>query len=109
MVTLFGKCPVAVDVLASFSHAAALDRKIVNGLRDDDNDSIYSLGRNSIASDYSTHESGENMQVFVKEHVRTGSKGSQASIASRKKVSGGKPRPETKVNSNCASSLAHAF
>lgn len=107
--TLFGKSFVTVDVLASFSHAAALDRKIVNGLRDDDDESIYSLGRNSVASDYSTHESGENMQVFVKEHVRTGSKGSQASMASRKKVSGGKPRPETKVNSNCASSIGSTF
>ncbi|KAH6918999.1 hypothetical protein BKA70DRAFT_38169 [Coprinopsis sp. MPI-PUGE-AT-0042] len=81
--------------------------KIVNGLRDDDDESIYSLGRNSIASEYSTHESGENMQVFVKEHVRTGSKGSQASMASRKKVSGGKPRPETKVMYSTPEHVAH--
>ncbi|RXW20996.1 hypothetical protein EST38_g4867 [Candolleomyces aberdarensis] len=70
---------------------------VVNGLRDDDDESLYT-GRNSVGSEYSTRESGENnMQVFVKEHVRGSSKGSNASFVSRKKPSGGKARPETKV------------
>lgn len=68
----------------------------MNGLRDEDDESLYT-GRNSVGSEYSTRESGENMQVFVKEHVRGSSKGSNTSFVSRKKPSGGKARPETKV------------
>lgn len=65
-------------------------RKIVNGLRDDEEESVYS-GRASFTSEYS----GEGgVQVFFKEHTRTGSKGSTGSFVSRKKS--GK-RPETKV------------
>ena len=69
----------------------------MNGLRDEDDESVYG-NRASFASEYSTREtSSEGMQVFFKEHGRTGSKGSNASFLSRKK-SPGKPRPETKVN-----------
>jgi len=67
---------------------------IVNGLRDDEEESVYN-GRQSFTSEYS----GEGgVQVFFKEqghgHGRSGSKGSMSSFASRKKS--GK-RPETKV------------
>jgi hypothetical protein len=71
-------------------------RNVVNGLRDEDDESLYT-GRNSIGSEYSTQENGGNMQVFVKGHGRTSSKGSQTSFMSRKKMSGAKSRPETKV------------
>lgn len=72
-------------------------RKIVNGLRDDDDESIYT-GRHSFASEYSTREvGGEALQVFVKEHGRSASKGSTSSFVSRKKTGQGKSRPETKV------------
>jgi hypothetical protein len=51
----------------------------------------------SFASEYLTREtSGKGVQVFFKEHGRTGSKRSTASFLSRKR-SLGKPRPETKV------------
>ncbi|KAJ8522916.1 hypothetical protein ONZ45_g585 [Pleurotus djamor] len=68
---------------------------IVNGLRDDDVDSVYAH-RSSFASEYSSRENGEGMQVFFKEHNRAGSKGSATSFLSRKK-SQAKHRPETKV------------
>ncbi|KAF5391275.1 hypothetical protein D9757_001961 [Collybiopsis confluens] len=66
---------------------------IVNGLRDDDTDSLYA-GRSSFQSDF---ENEEGVQVFVKDHTRSGSKGSNASILSRKKLTQPKNRPETKV------------
>lgn len=73
-------------------------RNIVNGLRDGDDESIYT-GRTSFESEYSTREPGpDNLQVFVKEHTRSGSKGSIASsFVSKKKPLQGKTRPETKV------------
>lgn len=61
-----------------------LDRQIVNGLRDDDAESIYT-GRASMASEYEEDE----MQIYVKE--RSGS----ASSNHRKSVKAS--RPETKV------------
>jgi serine/arginine repetitive matrix protein 2 len=73
----------------------------VNGLRDGDDESIYS-GRTSFASEYSTREPGtEGLQV-VKDHARSGSKGSVSSFVSKKKPSPqqGKIRPETKVRFN---------
>lgn len=71
--------------------------KIVNGLRDDDDESNYT-GRYSFASEYSTRENGgEAVQVFVKDHGRSASKGSNSSFVSRKKTGQGKSRPETKV------------
>ncbi|KAG2020776.1 hypothetical protein CC2G_006078 [Coprinopsis cinerea AmutBmut pab1-1] len=77
--------------------------KIVNGLRDDDDDSFYPSQRNSISSEYSTREgTTEGLQVFVKEHVRSGSKGSHASFLSRKKSGAGKARPDTKVSPSLA-------
>ena len=76
--------------------SSSLSRNVVNGLRDDDDESFYA-GRSSIGSEYSTRESGENVQVYVKEHVRHGSKGSNASFAPRKRGMGNKSRPETKV------------
>ncbi|TFK42980.1 hypothetical protein BDQ12DRAFT_696362 [Crucibulum laeve] len=70
---------------------------IVNGLRDDDDESVYT-GRGSFASEYSTREpNSEGVQIFVKEHGRAGSKGSTSSFLSRKKTTQGKVRPETKV------------
>lgn len=72
-------------------------RSIVNGLRDDDVESLYA-SRSSFASDYSPAEPGANgVQVLFKEHNRTGSKGSTSSFLSRKKSNTGKNRPETKV------------
>lgn len=70
---------------------------IVNGLRDDDIDSIYA-SRSSFASDYTPQEHGTNsVQVLFKEHHRTSSKGSTSSFLSRMKSSNGKNRPETKI------------
>ncbi|PPR04971.1 hypothetical protein CVT24_010429 [Panaeolus cyanescens] len=71
---------------------------IVNGLRDGDDESIYT-GRTSFESEYSTREPGpDNLQVFVKEHTRSGSKGSiTSSFVSKKKTVQGKTRPETKI------------
>ncbi|EEB89099.1 hypothetical protein MPER_12849, partial [Moniliophthora perniciosa FA553] len=66
--------------------------QIVNGLRDDD-ESIYT-GRASFDSGY---DNDENVQVYIKEHSRTGSKGSASSFFSRKKSMYGKSRPETRV------------
>jgi len=68
-------------------------------LRDADDESIYS-GRASFASEYSTRETANEggVQVFMKEHVRSGSKGSLSSFVSRKKPLQGKLRPETKVS-----------
>ncbi|KAJ3757176.1 hypothetical protein EV360DRAFT_46599 [Lentinula raphanica] len=66
---------------------------IVNGLRDDDVESLYT-GRTSFQSDY---DNDEGVQVFVKDHTRTGSKGSTSSYVSRRKIVQGKNRPETKV------------
>ncbi|RDB24281.1 hypothetical protein Hypma_008730 [Hypsizygus marmoreus] len=67
---------------------------IVNGLRDDDEESTYT-GRASFTSEYSAGDGG--LQVFVKEHGRSGSKGSTSSFISRKRTGPGKQRPETKV------------
>ncbi|KAG0705017.1 hypothetical protein DFH29DRAFT_312607 [Suillus ampliporus] len=69
---------------------------IVNGLRDDDLESVYA-SRTSLASDYSLRDNTEGLQVFVKEHGRATSKGSSSSFLSRKKPSQSKNRPETKV------------
>ncbi|PPQ81221.1 hypothetical protein CVT25_015744 [Psilocybe cyanescens] len=69
---------------------------IVNGLRDGDDESIYS-GRTSFASEYSSREPGnDGLQAFMKEHARSGSKGSVSSFVSKKKPQG-KNRPETNV------------
>ncbi|KDR81794.1 hypothetical protein GALMADRAFT_239997 [Galerina marginata CBS 339.88] len=70
---------------------------IVNGLRDGDDESIYS-GRTSFASEYSSREHGnDGLQPFMKEHARSGSRGSVSSFVSKKKPLQGKIRPETKV------------
>jgi len=72
---------------------------IVNGLRDDEEESVYTgrVSRASFASEYSARENGEGgLQVFVKEHERSGSKGSNSSL-SRKRPLHGQQRPETKV------------
>ncbi|KAF9246121.1 hypothetical protein BU15DRAFT_84928 [Melanogaster broomeanus] len=69
---------------------------IVNGLRDDDIESLHA-SRTSLGSEYSTRENGDGMQIFVKEHARTTSKGSTPSFLSRKRTSQSKNRPETKV------------
>lgn len=68
---------------------------IVNGLRDDDEESFYG-NRASFVSEYSLRD--ESVQVFFKEHGRTGSKDSQSSFLSRKKATqASSKRPETKV------------
>lgn len=69
---------------------------IVNGLRDDDLESVYA-SRTSLASEYSLRDNTEALQVFVKEHGKSTSKGSGSSFLSRKKPSQSKNRPETKV------------
>ncbi|CAA7265440.1 unnamed protein product [Cyclocybe aegerita] len=70
---------------------------IINSLRDADEDSIYS-GRASFASEYSSREPiSDTLQPFVKDHNRSGSRGSVSSFISRKKTQPGKIRPETKV------------
>jgi hypothetical protein len=70
-------------------------RSIVNGLRDDDEESFYG-NRASFVSEYSLRDEG--VQVFFKEHGRTGSKDSQSSFLSRKKATqASSKRPETKV------------
>jgi hypothetical protein len=71
------------------------DRSIVNGLRDEDEESYYG-NRASFVSEYSVRDEG--MQVFFKEHGRTGSKDSQSSFLSRKKSTQASKRPETKVS-----------
>ncbi|KAG7452682.1 uncharacterized protein BT62DRAFT_925232 [Guyanagaster necrorhizus] len=63
---------------------------IVNGLRDDDSESLYA-SRTSLASEYDVHD--EDMQVYVREHLRK----SVASNYSPQKPQGKSPRPETKV------------
>ncbi|KAG2041773.1 hypothetical protein BDR03DRAFT_1073490 [Suillus americanus] len=74
---------------------------IVNGLRDDDLESVYA-SRTSLASEYSLRDNTEGLQVFVKEHGRSTSKGSGSSFLSRKKPSQSKNRPETKkFGTNC--------
>lgn len=72
---------------------------IVNGLRDDDDESEYAGrgSRASFTSEYSTRESEGGLQVFVKEHGRSGSKSSNSSFLARKKPLPGQQRPETKV------------
>lgn len=69
----------------------------MNGLRDDDLESVYA-SRTSLASEYSLRDNTEGLQVFVKEHGKSTSKGSSSSFLSRKKPSQSKNRPETKVN-----------
>ncbi|KAF9452258.1 hypothetical protein P691DRAFT_247870 [Macrolepiota fuliginosa MF-IS2] len=76
---------------------------IVSGLRsDEDEESIYT-GRASFASEYSAGTQGgqdwDNMQITVKEHARSNSKGSYSSFAlkNKKQPAQGKSRPETKV------------
>jgi hypothetical protein len=70
-------------------------RSIVNGLRDEDFESSYA-GRSSFASDNSMQQPAD-VQVFFKEHGRSGSKGSNSSFLARKKLPPAKNRPETKV------------
>jgi serine/arginine repetitive matrix protein 2 len=68
----------------------------VNGLRDDDAESIWG-NRASFASDVSLREpngvNGSGVQVLVREHSK---KSNNPSFLSRKK-SQGRSRPETKV------------
>jgi serine/arginine repetitive matrix protein 2 len=83
-----------------YCRSNTLSRSIVNGLRDADDESLYT-SRASFASEYSTREPGsDGGSIFTKEHSRTGSKGSAVSFASKKKPQQGKVRPETKVCSS---------
>lgn len=73
-------------------------RSIVNGLRADDAESFYPR-RGSFESELSTsaqHDVNGSEQLFFKEHVRTGSKGSIVSNPGRRR-SQMPVRPETKV------------
>jgi hypothetical protein len=72
------------------------DRSIVNGLRDDDEES-YHWNRASFVSEHSVRDEG--VQVFFREHGRTGSKDSQSSFLSRRsrKAAQGEKHPDTKV------------
>jgi serine/arginine repetitive matrix protein 2 len=72
----------------------------VNGLRDEDFDSSYA-SRSSFASDNSMQQPADGVQVFFKEHSRSGSKGSNSSFLAHKKLFPGKTRPETKVQVEC--------
>lgn len=83
-------------------------RSIVNGLRDDDDESEYAGrgSRASFTSEYSTRESEGGLQVFVKEHGRSGSKSSNSSFLARKKPLPGQQRPETKVDIYGRSSMS---
>ena len=75
-------------------------RNIVNGLRDDDGESLYG-DRSSFVSEYSRRDSaGEGLRLFFKGHEKKGSKGSNVSTSTRKRQHP-KPsaRPETKVRS----------
>ncbi|KAG6874077.1 hypothetical protein C0995_006934 [Termitomyces sp. Mi166 len=68
---------------------------IVNGLREETDDESLYTRRTSFTSEYGAR-GGDGLQVFVKEHGRSGSRGSTSSFLSRKR-SQGKSRPETKV------------
>lgn len=79
-------------------HPSILSRNIVNGLRDDDLESVYN-SRASFASEYSTREpTEEGVKVYFKEHGRAVSKGSNSSFVPRKKSQAEKGRPETAVS-----------
>ncbi|KAH0827012.1 hypothetical protein J3R83DRAFT_4681 [Lanmaoa asiatica] len=84
----------AVEVI-EMANGETIWQAIVNGLRDDDIDSLYPI-RTSMGSNHSTGENGDGV-LFVKEHVRPTSKGSSSSINSRKRTSQSKYRPESKV------------
>ncbi len=72
-------------------------RSIVNGLRDEDEESIYA-SRTSFTSEFSARDGNpDGMQVYVKEHRRNASNGSGTSFTSRRRLLHGKARPETKV------------
>ena len=77
-------------------HTINVFRSIVNGLRGDDNESFYG-DRASFASEYSLRDGPtDGVQLYFKEHGRSGSKGSTSSFMSSKKQ-GAVNRPETKV------------
>lgn len=67
---------------------------IVNGLREDDVDSFYA---SRASSPDCSRENRDDMQIFVREHTRSASKGSSSSFVSLKKAYQSKNRPETKV------------
>ncbi|KAI6103551.1 hypothetical protein F5141DRAFT_1189864 [Pisolithus sp. B1] len=66
---------------------------IVNGLREDDVDSFYA---SRASSPDCSRENRDDMQIFVREHTRSASKGSSSSFVSLKKAYQSKNRPETK-------------
>lgn len=70
----------------------------MNGLREEDDDESVYTRRTSFASEYGARgTNGEGLQVFVKEHGRSGSRGSTSSSFLSRKRGQGKSRPETKV------------
>ena len=72
-------------------------RSIVNGLRDEDEESSYP-SRTSFTSEFSARDgNSDGMPVYVKEHRRNASNGSGTSFTSRRRLLHGKARPETKV------------
>lgn len=66
---------------------------IVNGLREDD---VESFNASRTSSPDCARENRDDVQIFVKEHARSTSKGSSSSF-SLKKAYQGKNRPETKI------------
>ena len=77
-------------------HLVSLNRSIVNGLRDEDIESV-SPRRISVNSDYSVIPPEGEDQLFFKEHARSNSKGSNISFLARKRNNPAANRPETKV------------
>lgn len=87
------------------------NRSIVNGLRDDDMDSVFP-NRASFASNYSSQDGNEPVQVRFRQHGRSGSTGSTSSFAlSSKKLQPGSVRPETKAGGTglASSSISNFF
>jgi hypothetical protein len=106
MVKQSGEILNGLWILTSRKLSDSRARSIVSGLRnDEDDESIYN-GRTSFVSEYSAGTQGgqtgqdwDQMQVTVREHARSSSRGSYSSFAlkSKREASQSKSRPETKV------------
>jgi serine/arginine repetitive matrix protein 2 len=75
---------------------------IVNGLREDEEDDTWDSRASFISTASLGEQSVDGVQLFFKEHGRTASKGSQASLAraaapKKPRAAPGGVRPETKV------------
>jgi serine/arginine repetitive matrix protein 2 len=73
-------------------------RSIVNGLREDDEDDTWDSRASFVSTTSLGSEDANGVQLFFKEHGRSGSKASAASRAPKKpRPAPGGIRPETKV------------